>query len=449
MAKNNNIVAKMKGIWNAFFARSPTGEYLMMYSGDSSYFRHDKVRLTRGNERSIVNAMFNRIAVDVSLIDFKHVLLDDEDRYICDMNSELNYCLTVESNVDQDSRSFIRDLVLSMLDEGVVAAVPEYTKGDPCITSSFKILSFRTAKILQWYPDRVRLQMYDENTGRKKEVVLPKKVVAIIENPFYSVMNEPNSTLMRLMRKLSLLDITDEKTASGKLDLIIQLPYLVKSPLRKSQAEDRRAELEQQLESSKYGVAYIDGTEKIVQLNRSLENNLLAQVDSLTKTLFSQLGMSEEVLNNTADEKTLQNYYTRLIEPICSAIVNEMNRKFLSKTARTQGQSIFFYRNPFKLIPITNMAELADKFTRNEILSSNEIRQLIGLKPSADPKADELTNSNMPQDSHDDENTPVSDEGYDDPSAYEYDSEEYSDETPTYSKSEQSLRDLFDVLGKG
>lgn len=449
MAKNDGIVAKMKGIWNAFFTRSPTSEYSMMYSGDSSYFRHDKVRLTRGNERSIVNAMFNRIAVDVSLIDFKHVLLDDEDRYICDMNSELNYCLTVESNADQDSRSFIRDLVLSMLDEGVVAVVPEYTKGDPCVTSSFKILSFRTAKILQWYPDRVRLQMYDENTGRKKEVVLPKKVVAIIENPFYSVMNEPNSTLMRLMRKLSLLDITDEKTASGKLDLIIQLPYLVKSPLRKAQAEDRRAELEQQLESSKYGVAYIDGTEKIVQLNRSLENNLLSQVDSLTKTLFSQLGMSEEVLNNTADEKTLQNYYTRLIEPICSAIVNEMNRKFLSKTARTQGQSIFFYRNPFKLIPITNMAELADKFTRNEILSSNEIRQLIGLKPSADPKADELTNSNMPQESSDEEKDLPSDSGYDDSSSYAYDPDEYSDETPTYSKSEQSLRDLFDVLGKG
>ena len=279
--------------------------------------------------------------------------------------------------------------------------------------------------------------------------MLPKKVVAIIENPFYSVMNEPNSTLMRLMRKLSLLDITDEKTASGKLDLIIQLPYLVKSPLRKAQAEDRRAELEQQLESSKYGVAYIDGTEKIVQLKRSLENNLLRQVDTLTKTLLSQLGMSEEVLNNTADEKTLQNYYTRLIEPICSAIVNEMNRKFLSKTARTQGQSIFFYRNPFKLIPITNMAELADKFTRNEILSSNEIRQLIGLKPSADPKADELTNSNMPQESSDEEKDLPSDSGYDDSSSYEYDPDEYSDETPTYSKSEQSLRDLFDVLGKG
>ena len=335
--------------------------------------------------------------MDVSSIDIKHCKMDSNKRYVKDMDSDLNNCLTLEANIDQTSRAFIQDVVISMFDEGCVAIVPVDTTKDPKNTNSYDILTMRVGKITEWFPNDVRVEVYNERTGQKEEITLSKKLVAIVENPFYSIMNEPNSTLQRLIRKLVLLDAVDEESSSGKLDLIIQLPYIIKSEARKKQANERRHEIEDQLKGSKYGIAYTDGTEKITQLNRSVENNLMKQIEYLTELLFSQLGISQSILDGTANDTTMLNYYSRTIEPITSAIADEMKRKFLTKTARTQGQTIMSFRNPFKLVPVKELAELADKFTRNEIMSSNEIRQVIGMKPSDDPKADQLINSNLNQ----------------------------------------------------
>ena len=381
--------------WNAFRNRDPTQGYTNL--GMSYSYRPDRVRFTRGNDRSIATAVFNRIAMDVSAIGIKHCKLDENGRYIETIDSNLNSCLSLESNIDQTGRAFIQDVVMSMLDEGCVAVVPVDTAIDPRSTSSIDILSMRTGKILDWYPEHVKVRVYNEKTGKKEDIILPKKMVAIIENPLYAVINEPNSTMQRLMRKLSLNDITDEHTASGKLDLIIQLPYVIKTQARRDQAESRRKDIENQLAGSKYGIAYTDGTERITQLNRSVENNLMKQIEYLTSMLYSQLGITQSVLDGTADEQTMLNYNNRTIEPIISAIVDEMKRKFLTKTARTQGQTITFFRDPFKLVPVNDIAEIADKFTRNEIMTSNEIRQIVGMKPSDDPKADQLINSNISQ----------------------------------------------------
>lgn len=389
------FIERVQRGWNAFRNRDPTPNYRDM--GISYSYRPDRIRLTRGNERSIVTSIFNRIALDVSSVNIKHCKLDENERFISVVNSGLNSCLNLEANIDQTGRAFMQDVVMSMLDEGCVAIVPTDTSFDPNITSSYDILSLRTGKIIEWYPDKVKVRAYNEHTGKKEDIIVKKSTVAIVENPLYAVINEPNSTMQRLIRKLSLLDITDEQTASGKLDLIIQLPYVIKTEARRQQADQRRKDIEMQLAGSKYGIAYTDGTEKITQLNRSLENNLLKQVESLTNTLYSQLGITQTILDGTADEKTMLNYINRTIEPIVSAIVDEMKRKFLTKTARTQHQSIMFFRDPFKLVPVNNIAEIADKFTRNEILTSNEIRQIIGMKPSDDPKADELVNSNIAQ----------------------------------------------------
>lgn len=390
------IGSRIKHAWNAFLNRDPTSSY-STYAGGGTYYRPDRVRLSMGNERSIVTSIFNRIALDVAAIDIKHCRLDDEDRYKEVVNSTLNDCLTLEANIDQTSRAFIQDAVMSMFDEGCVALVPVDTSDDPIDNNSFNILTLRTGKILTWYPTHVKMEVYNDRTGRKEEITLPKSRVAIIENPLYAVMNEPNSTLKRLMRKLVLLDAVDEQSSSGKLDLIIQLPYIVKSEARKQQANQRRLDIEKQLSGSKYGIAYTDGTEKITQLNRPVENNLMKQIEFLTSMLYSQLGITQEILAGTADEKTMLNYYTRTIEPIVSAIVDEIKRKFLTKTARSQKQTILFFRDPFKLVPVNDLAEISDKFTRNEILSSNEIRQIVGRKPSSDPKADQLVNSNISQ----------------------------------------------------
>ena len=389
------FIERIQRGWNAFRNRDPTPNYRDM--GISYSYRPDRIRLTRGNERSIVTSIFNRIALDASSVNIKHCKLDENERFVSVVNSGLNSCLNLEANIDQTGRAFMQDVVMSMLDEGCVAIVPTDTSFDPNITSSYDILSLRTGKILEWYPDNVKVRVYNERTGKKEDIIVKKSTVAIVENPLYAVINEPNSTMQRLIRKLSLLDITDEQTASGKLDLIIQLPYVIKTEARRQQADQRRKDIEMQLAGSKYGIAYTDGTEKITQLNRSLENNLLKQVESLTNTLYSQLGITQTILDGTADEKTMLNYINRTIEPIVSAIVDEMKRKFLTKTARTQHQSIMFFRDPFKLVPVNNIAEIADKFTRNEILTSNEIRQIIGMKPSDDPKADELINSNIAQ----------------------------------------------------
>lgn len=386
------IIDRLQHGWNAFINnRDPTH----MEVGPSYYYRPDRPRFTRGNERSIVTSVYNRIALDVSAIKFQHVRLNGDDRFVEVISSKLNDCLTLDANVDQTGRAFLQDVVMSMFDEGCVALVPTDTTFNPKVTGSFDIESIRTGKILQWYPEHVKVRVYNERTGKKEDIVLPKKTVGIVENPLFAVINEPNSTMQRLVRKLSLLDVTDEQTASGKLDLIIQLPYVIKTQARRDQAEQRRKDIEMQLAGSKYGIAYTDGTERITQLNRSLENNLLKQVEYLTNMLFSQLGMTQTILDGTADEKTMLNYYSRTVEPIASAIVDEMKRKFLTKTARSQGQSIVFFRDPFKLVPINNIADIADKFTRNEIMTSNEIRQIIGMKPSQDPKADELINSNL------------------------------------------------------
>jgi hypothetical protein len=380
--------------FNAFMNKDPTHEY--QHYGVGSSYRPDRPRLTRGNERSIVTAIYNRIALDVSQLTIKHCKLDANGRYLEDVkNSSLNERLNLSANIDQTGRSFIQDAVLSMFDEGVVALVPIDTDIDPMNTSSFDILSIRTGKIVEWYPSKVRVQVYNEQTGRKEEIIMSKDKVAIIENPLYAVMNEPNSTMQRLIRKLSLLDIVDEQTSAGKLDLIIQLPYVIKSDARRKQAEERRKDIEMQLSGSRYGIAYTDGTERITQLNRPLENNLLKQIEYLTNLLYSQLGFHQTILDGTADEKTLLNYNNRIIEPIISAFIDEMKRKFLTKTARTQSQTIMFFKDPFRLVPVSNIAEIADKFTRNEIMTSNEFRQVVGLKPSDDPKADQLINANI------------------------------------------------------
>lgn len=392
----NTIGSRLKHAWNAFVNnRDPTGYY--QDTGPGYSYRPDRPRLTRGNERSIVTSVYNRIALDVSAINIQHCKLDENGRFVSTMNTKLNKCLNLEANIDQTGRAFIQDIVMSMLDEGCVAIVPVETTMDPKTTESYDILSMRTGKILEWFPRHVRVRLYDERTGQKKDIVLPKSTIGIVENPLFAVINEPNSTMQRLIRKLSLLDVTDEQTASGKLDLIIQLPYIIKTDARRQQAEQRRKDIEMQLAGSKYGIAYTDGTEKITQLNRSLENNLMKQVEYLTNLLFSQLGITQTILDGTADEKTMLNYYSRTIEPIIAAIVDEMKRKFLSKTARSQNQSIMFFRDPFKLVPVNDIAEIADKFTRNEILTSNEIRQIVGFKPSDDPKADRLINSNLNQ----------------------------------------------------
>ena len=391
--------SRLKHAWNAFRNRDPTSLYRDY--GYSYSYRPDRVRFTRGNERTIITSIYNRIAIDIASVDIKHCRLDENNRFVEEINSGLNSCLNLEANLDQTGRVFKQDIVMSMFDEGCVAIVPTDTTANPKLTSSYDILTMRTGKILEWYPEHVKVRIYNEKKGKKEELILPKSTVGIVENPLYAIINEPNSTMQRLIRKLSLLDITDEQTASGKLDLIIQLPYIIKSEARRQQADQRRKDIEMQLAGSKYGIAYTDGTEKITQLNRSLENNLLKQIESLTNTLYSQLGITQTILDGTADEKTMLNYNNRTIEPIVSAIVDELKRKFLTKTARSQGQSIMFFRDPFKLVPINNIAEIADKFTRNEILTSNEVRQLIGFKPSSDPKADQLINSNIAQSKED------------------------------------------------
>ena len=379
--------------WNAFRNRDPTTEY--RDTGLGYAYRPDRVRFTRGNERSIVTSVYNRIALDVAAINIQHVQLDDNNRFTNVVESGLNSCLNLEANIDQTGRAFVQDIVMSMFDEGCVAVVPVDTTQDPEITDSYDILSMRTGKILEWKPRHVKVRVYNDRTGMKEDLLLPKKQVAIIENPLYAVINEPNSTMQRLIRKLCLLDAVDEQSSSGKLDLIIQLPYVVKTEARRQQANDRRKQIEEQLTGSKYGIAYTDGTERITQLNRPVENNLMKQIEYLTSMLYSQLGITQAILDGTADDKTMLNYYSRTIEPIISAIVDEMKRKFLTKTARSQKKSIMFFRDPFKLVPVNDIAEIADKFTRNEILSSNEIRQIVGIKPSKDPKADELRNKNL------------------------------------------------------
>lgn len=383
--------SRLKHAWNAFLNKDPTTSS----PGSGSYYRPDRPRFTRGNEKTIVTAVYNRIAIDVAAVSIRHVRLDENGRYTEDVASGLNECLTLNANLDQTGRALIQDAVMSMIDEGCVAIVPVDTTINPTVSGSFDISSLRTGKIVDWYPQHVKVRLYNEKTGNKEEVVLPKRSVAIIENPLYAVMNEQNSTLQRLVRKLNLLDFVDDRNSSGKLDLIIQLPYVIKTDARRKQAEDRRKDIENQLAGSKYGIAYTDGTERITQLNRPVENNLMSQIEYLTSTLYSQLGITQSVMDGSADEKTMLNYNNRTIEPILSAIADEMKRKFLTKTARTQGQSIMFFRDPFRLVPVNDIAEIADKFTRNEILTSNEVRQIVGMKPAEDPKADELNNSNL------------------------------------------------------
>lgn len=389
---------RIKNAWNVFTSRDPTEQPVFHDYGISYGYRPDRIRLTRGNERSIVNAVYNRIAIDVASIDVKHVKTDENDVFIEEIDSFLNDVLQTEANIDQTGRNLMIDAVISLLDEGVIAIVPvDIDEDEDEETDSFDVLSLRVAKIIQWYPEHVKVRVYNEKIGYKQDIVINKRSVCIVENPFYSVMNEPNSTLQRLIRKLNLLDAIDEQTGSGKLDIIIQLPYVIKTEARKKQAEDRRKDIEAQLAGSKYGIAYTDGTERITQLNRPAENNLLTQIEYLTSMLYSQLGITEEVLNGTADEKTMLNYYNRTIEPIMSAIIDEMKRKLLTWNARKEGQSIKFFRNPFKLVPVTEMAEIADKFGRNEILTPNEIRGIVGFKPSDDPQANELRNRNISQ----------------------------------------------------
>lgn len=384
--------SRLKHAWDVFRNREPTYDY--QYVGPGYSYRPDRPRLTRGNERSIVNSIYNRIGIDVAAIQINHCRLDKNGRFESIIESALNNCLTLEANLDQTGRAFVQDAVMSMLDEGCVALVPIETSLNPNTTGSYDIFSMRTGKVIEWHPQHVKVQVYNERTGNREDILLPKKSVAIIENPLYSVMNEPNSTLQRLIRKLNLLDAIDEQSGSGKLDLIIQLPYVVKTQTKREQAETRRKEIEEQLKGP-FGIAYVDGTEKIVQLNRPVENNLMKQIEYLMNMLFSQLGITQSILEGTADEQTMLNYYSRTIEPILSAIVDEIKRKFLTKTARTQSQSIVFFRDPFRLVPVNSIAEIADKFTRNEIMSANEVRQVMGLKPSSDPKADELRNSNL------------------------------------------------------
>lgn len=391
-----NIGSRVKRAWNAFLNRDPPSDRNYSYYGGYSY-RPFYDRKGRAIDKTIITAILSRIAVDASSITIQHVKLDENGRYDETINSDLNVCFNLSANIDQTGRAFIQDIVLSMLEEGVVAVVPVDTDLNPMTTDSYKIYSMRVGTIMEWFPNHVRVRLYNDRTGEKEEITLPKRMVAIVTNPFYAVMNEPNGTMQRLIRKLNLLDAVDEQSSSGKLDLIIQLPYVIKNDLRRQQAEERRKQIEDQLTGSKYGIAYTDGTERITQLNRSLDNNLLAQVEYLTNMAYSQLTITQEIMNGTADETAMTNYYSRTIEPIVSAIVDEFKRKFLTKTARSQNQSIVFFRDPFKLVPIGTVADMADKFTRNEIMSSNEFRQVIGLKPSKDPAADELRNKNLNQ----------------------------------------------------
>lgn len=391
-----NIGSRVKRAWNAFLNRDPPSDRNYSYYGGYSY-RPFYDRKGRAIDKTIITAILSRIAVDASSITIQHVKLDENGRYDETIDSDLNACFNLSANIDQTGRAFIQDIVLSMLEEGVVAVVPVDTDLNPMTTDSYKIYSMRVGTIMEWFPNHVRVRLYNDRTGEKEEITLPKRMVAIVTNPFYAVMNEPNGTMQRLIRKLNLLDAVDEQSSSGKLDLIIQLPYVIKNDLRRQQAEERRKQIEDQLTGSKYGIAYTDGTERITQLNRSLDNNLLAQVEYLTNMAYSQLTITQEIMNGTADETAMTNYYSRTIEPIVSAIVDEFKRKFLTKTARSQNQSIVFFRDPFKLVPIGTVADMADKFTRNEIMSSNEFRQVIGLKPSKDPAADELRNKNINQ----------------------------------------------------
>ena len=418
-----SFLSRLKHAWNAFFNnKDPTPKYQDI--GASYYYRPDRQRFTGGNERTIVTSVYNRIALDAAAVEIKHVRLDENGRYLETIDSGINRCLNEEANIDQTGRAFIQDVVMSMLDEGCVAIVPVDTTFNPNITNSYDVQSMRVGKILQWYPNHIQVRVYNEKTGNKEDIIVPKNMVGIIENPLYAVINEPNSTMQRLIRKLSLLDAVDEQSGSGKLDLIIQLPYTIKTEARRQQAEARRKEIEVQLTNSKYGIAYTDGTERITQLNRPIENNLMKQIEYLTSMLYSQLGITQSILDGTADEKTMLNYYSRSIEPIISAIVDELKRKFLTRTARSQLQSFLFFRDPFKLVPITEIATIADTFTRNEILSSNEVRQLIGIKPSSDPKADQLRNSNLNQ---------TEDDYYVDPgNKTEYDSDETDDYESEY-----------------
>lgn len=386
---------RLKHAWNAFLGRDRPQDWKDAGPGYSR--RPDRNRLGYGHEKSIINAIYTRIAIDVASIQIRHVRLDEQGRYKDDIRSPLNECLRLSANKDQTARAFFQDVVVSMFEEGSVAIVPVDTSVDPFSSNAYEVESLRCGKVTEWFPDHVKVLLYNDRRCEKEEIMLPKKMVAIVENPFYSVMNEPNSTLQRLSHKLALLDSVDEQSSSGKLDLIIQLPYVIKTEARRQEAEKRRQEIENQLAGTKYGIAYTDGTEHITQLNRSLENNLLKQIEYLTETLYSQLGLTPEVFNGTADEKTMLNYTNRTVEPILAAIVDEMIRKFLSKTARTQGQWILFFNDPFKLMPVSNIADIADKFTRNEIMSSNEVRGKVGLKPSDDPKADQLINSNLNQ----------------------------------------------------
>lgn len=395
---NSSISSRLKNAWNAFFSRDPTEDFYEPYSvitGNSSYYRPDRMQYSRGNERSIIVSIYNRISTDVASIDIKHVRLDKEGRYETDIDSGLNRCLTLEANIDQTGREFRQDIVASMLDEGCVAVVPVDTDIDPTKTNSYEILTMRTGRIVEWYPYSVKLNVFNERIGERQDIIMPKSDVAIVENPFYSVMNEPNSTLQRLKRKLVLLDMIDERNSSGKLDLIFQLPYSIKTETKRNRADLRRKDLEDQLVGSKYGIAYIDAAERVTQLNRPADNNLMSQVEYLTSMLYSQLGITQEILNGTADEQAMLNYENKVLEPILSAITGEIKRKFLTPTARSQMQSIEFFRDPFRLVPVSQIAEIADKFTRNEIMTSNEIRQEIGMVPSKDPEADELRNKNL------------------------------------------------------
>ena len=400
------IFERLRHGWDAFRNNKDPTRYSDQWYGLSSYYRPDRVRLTRGNERSIVTSIYNRIATDVAAIPIQHVRVDENERYSQTISSGLNYCLNTEANIDQTGRAFIQDAVMSMMDEGVVAIVPFEASIDPRISSSYDILGLRTGKITQWMPEHIQVELYNQRTGRRESLIFPKKMCAIVENPFYAIMNEPNSTLQRLIRKLALLDAVDDQVGAGKLDLIIQLPYVIKTEARRQQAEIRRKDIEMQLAGSKYGIAYTDGTERITQLNRPLENNLMKQIEYLTSMLYSQLGITEDILNGSANEQAQLNYINHIVEPILSAFTNEMSRKFLTKTARTQGQRLMFFRDPFKLIPVDHIADIADKFTRNEILSSNEVRGLIGMKPVDDPRADELRKKNINQSQN--ETQPVS-----------------------------------------
>ena len=394
--EENTIGSRLKKAWNVFLNRDPTVYQKNYYSSGSSY-RPDVVRFTRGNERSIVTSVYNRIAIDASVVNIVHARLDDNDRFLEEIDDPLNNCLTLEANKDQTARAFRQDIFEVMMDKGVVAIVPVDVSDNPNTTGSHDILTMRAGEIVEWFPDKVRVNVYNDITGRKEELILDKSKVGIVQNPLYAVMNEPNSTLQRLIRKLNMLDVVDEQSSSGKLDLIIQLPYIIKTEARRQQAEQRRKDIEMQLSGSKYGIAYTDGSEHITQLNRSVENNLLKQVEYLQTMLYSQLGITTSVMDGTADEKTMLNYHNRTIEPMVSAVVDEMKRKFLTKTARSQKQSILMFKDPFKLVPVGEIAEMADKFTRNEIMTSNEFRQIVGMKPADDPRADELLNKNISQ----------------------------------------------------